>query len=107
YKGYTSKSAHCQIHKEEWKKTINYTLKPVTSLYLKWRDLPSGERHAYSERLSRDLMKMEYTHEDENEFVDYSWERAFSIKEDVYMEWCLEFFSTMYFEKKVDVEPES
>nr|GEW60964.1 reverse transcriptase domain-containing protein [Tanacetum cinerariifolium] len=29
-------------------------------------------------------------------------ERAFSIRENVYKEWCLEFFSTMYFERKVD-----
>nr|GEY61052.1 hypothetical protein [Tanacetum cinerariifolium] len=46
--------------------------------------------------------KMEYRHEDGDEFVYYSWERAFSIKEDVYREWCLEFFLTMYFERKVD-----
>ncbi|GKD18951.1 hypothetical protein Tco_1208109 [Tanacetum coccineum] len=35
-------------------------------------------------------------------FTDYSWERVFSIRENVYKEWCLEFFSTMYFERKVD-----
>ncbi|GKA02793.1 hypothetical protein Tco_0675574, partial [Tanacetum coccineum] len=79
--------------KKNGKKSINYTLKPVTSAYLRWRDLPSMERHACSERLSscdetlRDLMKMEYTHEDGDEFVDYSWERAFLIKEDAYQEW--------------------
>ncbi|GJR92800.1 hypothetical protein Tco_0264974 [Tanacetum coccineum] len=28
----------------------------------------------------QDLMKMEYRHEDGDEFMDYSWERAFSIK---------------------------
>ncbi|GJT43328.1 hypothetical protein Tco_0952043 [Tanacetum coccineum] len=118
-----------KYEKKNGKKTINYTLKPITSAYLRWRDLPSVERHAYSERLLRlqqknfgtprvvdwdmfnnyscdetlrDLMKMEYTHEDGDEFVDYSCERAFSIKEDVYMERCLLFFSTMYFERKVD-----
>ncbi|GJT06140.1 hypothetical protein Tco_0840602 [Tanacetum coccineum] len=48
------------------------------------------------------MMKMEYTHKDRDEFVDYSWERAFSIKGDVYSDWCLEFFSTMYFERKYD-----
>ncbi|GJW99723.1 hypothetical protein Tco_0183637 [Tanacetum coccineum] len=112
------------------KKTINYTLKPVTSAYLKWRELPYEERHAYSERLSRlqqknfgtprvldwymfnnfsydetlrDLMKMEYTHKHGDKFVDYSWERAFSIKEYMYPEWCFKFFSTMYFERKVDI----
>ncbi|GJX17536.1 hypothetical protein Tco_0218368 [Tanacetum coccineum] len=48
------------------------------------------------------LMKMEYLHDDEDMFTDYSWERALSIKEDVYPEWCLEFFSTMYFKRGVD-----
>ncbi|GJZ97434.1 hypothetical protein Tco_0669887 [Tanacetum coccineum] len=42
--------------------------------------------YGYDETL-RNLMKMEYTHEDGDEFVDYSWERALSIKEDVYQEW--------------------
>ncbi|GJS95821.1 hypothetical protein Tco_0802789 [Tanacetum coccineum] len=69
------------------KKTITYTLKLVTNGHLKWRESPSGERHAYKERLSRNLMKMEYTHDDGNEFVDYSWERAFSIKGEVYPDW--------------------
>ncbi|GJV24332.1 putative ribonuclease H-like domain-containing protein [Tanacetum coccineum] len=81
------------------KKIINYSLKPVTNAYLKWHDLPSMERHTYNEQLSRlqqkdfamprlvnwevfylygcdetlrNLMKMEYTHEDRDEFVDYS-----------------------------------
>ncbi|GJU61002.1 hypothetical protein Tco_1238768 [Tanacetum coccineum] len=35
-------------------------------------------------------------------FVDYSWERALSINDEVYPEWVLEFFSTMYFDKDVD-----
>ena len=30
-----------------------------------------------------------------------SWERAFSIHEDVHREWVLEFFSTFYFDRKV------
>lgn len=38
---------------------------------------------------------------DGDTFVDLSWERAFRIYEDVYREWCLEFFSTFYFERKV------
>nr|GEV06434.1 hypothetical protein [Tanacetum cinerariifolium] len=85
------------------------------------------KRHAYCERLSKlqeiamprvanwnmlyvynfdetlkELMKFEYHHSDGDVFVDYSWERALSIKGDVYSEWCLEFFSTMYFERGVD-----
>ncbi|GKE78017.1 hypothetical protein Tco_1544137, partial [Tanacetum coccineum] len=44
-------------------------------------------------------MKYEYIHDDGDDFVDYSWERALSIYGDVYPEWCLEFFSTMYFDK--------
>ena len=34
--------------------------------------------------------------------IYYSWERPFSIREDVYKEWCLEFFSTFYFDRKVN-----
>ncbi|GKB54241.1 hypothetical protein Tco_0904994 [Tanacetum coccineum] len=47
-------------------------------------------------------MKYEYLHDDGDIFVDYSWERALSIYGDVYPEWCLEFFLTMYFDKGVD-----
>ncbi|GKA30942.1 hypothetical protein Tco_0717247, partial [Tanacetum coccineum] len=109
-----------------FKKLIDFI---VTNANLRWRDLPSMERHAYSERLSwlqqksfrtprvadwtmfyvysfdetlKDLMKMEYLHNDGDVFVDYSWEIAFAIEGDVYPEWCLEFFSTMYFERGVD-----
>ncbi|GKB54770.1 retrovirus-related pol polyprotein from transposon TNT 1-94, partial [Tanacetum coccineum] len=35
-------------------------------------------------------------------FVDYSWERALLINDEVYPEWVLELFSTMYFDKDVD-----
>nr|GEW57284.1 hypothetical protein [Tanacetum cinerariifolium] len=48
------------------------------------------------------LMKMEYLHSDGDMFVDYSWERALSIKGDTYQELCFEFFSTMCFERGVD-----
>ncbi|GJY41796.1 hypothetical protein Tco_0429066 [Tanacetum coccineum] len=47
-------------------------------------------------------MKYEYLHDDRDVFIDYSWERALSIYGDVYQEWCLEFFSTMYFDRGVD-----
>nr|GEU50606.1 hypothetical protein [Tanacetum cinerariifolium] len=47
-------------------------------------------------------MKYEYIYDDEDVFIDYSWERAFSIYGDVYLEWCLEFFSMMYFDRGVD-----
>ena len=50
----------------------------------------------------REMMRMSYVYPgDGDEFVDLSWERAFSIYEDVYREWGLEFFSTFYFERKV------
>ncbi|GJT06593.1 retrovirus-related pol polyprotein from transposon 17.6, partial [Tanacetum coccineum] len=51
----------------------------------------------------KEMMKLEYIHEDGDVFVDYSWEIALSIDGDVYPEWCLEFFSTMYFEKDMDM----
>nr|GEV78018.1 hypothetical protein [Tanacetum cinerariifolium] len=35
-------------------------------------------------------------------FVDYSWERALLINDEIYPEWVLEFFSTFYFDKDVD-----
>nr|GEX28063.1 hypothetical protein [Tanacetum cinerariifolium] len=47
-------------------------------------------------------MKFEYIHSDGDVFEDYSWVIALSIRGDVYPEWCLEFFSTMYFDKWVD-----
>ncbi|GKB30169.1 hypothetical protein Tco_0869570 [Tanacetum coccineum] len=68
-------------------------------------DTPSSRKlHRVDIRthLLKILMKMEYLHDDEDMFTDYSWERALSIKEDVYPEWCLEFFSTMYFKRGVD-----
>ncbi|GKB05061.1 hypothetical protein Tco_0833256 [Tanacetum coccineum] len=87
------------------------------------------ERHAYCERLSKlqdkgfgttrvadwtlfyaynfeetlkNNIKFEYLHNDGDVFEDYSWERALSISGDVFTELCLEFFSTMYFDKGVD-----
>ncbi|GJX00495.1 retrovirus-related pol polyprotein from transposon TNT 1-94 [Tanacetum coccineum] len=110
--------------------TITYSLQPVSNANLKWRDLPSVERHAYCEKLSklqersfgvprvanwrlfdgygfedtlRDMMKLEYIYEGDGDiFVDYLWERALSIDNEIYPEWVLEFFSTLYFDKNVD-----
>ncbi|GJT08040.1 hypothetical protein Tco_0842502 [Tanacetum coccineum] len=110
--------------------TITYSLQPVSNANLKWRDLPSVERHAYCEKLSklqersfgvprvanwrlfdgygfedtlREMMKLEYIYEGDGDiFVDYSWERALSIDNEIYPEWVLEFFSTLYFDKDVD-----
>nr|GEU41694.1 hypothetical protein [Tanacetum cinerariifolium] len=50
----------------------------------------------------KNKMKYEYLHDDGDVFIDYSWERDLSIYGDVYLEWCLEFFSMMYFDKGVD-----
>ncbi|GJZ97686.1 hypothetical protein Tco_0670139 [Tanacetum coccineum] len=47
-------------------------------------------------------MKYEYLHDDGDFFVDYSLEKAISIYGDVYPEWCLEFFSMMYFDRGVN-----
>ncbi|GKB21703.1 hypothetical protein Tco_0855626 [Tanacetum coccineum] len=85
--------------------STTYNLQQVTNANLKWRDLPSMERHAYCESFDetlKELMKMEYLHDDGDVFVDYLWEKALSVEEDMYLEWCLEFFSTMYFERGVD-----
>ncbi|GJR90858.1 hypothetical protein Tco_0214869, partial [Tanacetum coccineum] len=110
--------------------TIEYHLQQVKNSNLKWREFPSAERHAYCERLSRlqdkgfgiprvpswtlfydynieeilkNTMKYEYLHDDGDVFVYYSWKRALSIYRDVYLEWCLEFFLTMYLDKGVDM----
>ncbi|GKA77084.1 hypothetical protein Tco_0783545 [Tanacetum coccineum] len=49
------------------------------------------------------MMKLEYIYEGDGDiFVDYSWERALSIDNEIYPEWVLEFFSTLYFDKDVD-----
>ncbi|GKB84165.1 hypothetical protein Tco_0956437 [Tanacetum coccineum] len=47
-------------------------------------------------------MKFEYIRSDGGVFVDYSWEIALSTSGDVYPKWCLELFSTMYFDKGVN-----
>ncbi|GJZ45813.1 hypothetical protein Tco_0593409 [Tanacetum coccineum] len=110
--------------------TITYSLKPVFNANLKWKDLPSIKRHAYCEKLSklqersfgvprvanwrlfdgygfedtlREMMKLEYIYEGDGDiFVNYSWERALSIDNEIYPEWVLELFSTLYFDKDVD-----
>ncbi|GJT19915.1 retrovirus-related pol polyprotein from transposon TNT 1-94 [Tanacetum coccineum] len=110
--------------------TITYSLQPVLNANLKWRDLLSVEIHGYCEKLSklqersfgvprvanrhlfdgycfedtlREMMKLEYIYEGDGDvFVDYSWERALSIDNEIYHEWVLEFFSTLYFDKDVD-----
>ncbi|GJS28522.1 hypothetical protein Tco_0489142 [Tanacetum coccineum] len=94
--------------------TITYSLQPVSNANLKWRDLPSVERHAYCKKLSklqersfgvprvanwrlfdgygfedtlREMMKLEYIYEGDGDiFVDYSWERALSIDNEIYPE---------------------
>nr|GEW99754.1 hypothetical protein [Tanacetum cinerariifolium] len=49
------------------------------------------------------MMKLEYIYEGDGDvFVDYLWERALSIDDEIYHEWGLEFFSTLYFHKDVD-----
>nr|GEX63267.1 hypothetical protein [Tanacetum cinerariifolium] len=49
------------------------------------------------------MMKLKYIYEgDRDVFVDYSWERALSIDDEIYPEWVLEFFSTLYFDKDMD-----
>ncbi|GJS37037.1 hypothetical protein Tco_0535419 [Tanacetum coccineum] len=89
--------------------TVEYHVQPVKNANLKWRELLSMKRHGYSERLSklqgkgfgtprvadwnlfysynfeetlRNKMKFEYIHSDGDVLVDYSWERALSIRVD-------------------------
>ncbi|GJS31543.1 hypothetical protein Tco_0492163 [Tanacetum coccineum] len=49
------------------------------------------------------MIKLEYIYEGDGDvFVDYSSERALSIDNEIYPEWVLEFFSTLYFDKDAD-----
>ncbi|GJZ61051.1 hypothetical protein Tco_0617188, partial [Tanacetum coccineum] len=89
-----------EYEKMNKKNTITYSLQPVSNGNLKWKDLPSVERHTYCERLSK--LHDRSIGGDGDVFVDYSWERALLIDDEVYPEWVLEFFSTMYFDKDVD-----
>ncbi|GJU67331.1 retrovirus-related pol polyprotein from transposon TNT 1-94 [Tanacetum coccineum] len=119
-----------EYKKRNKRNTSTYSLQPVSNSNLKWRDLPFVERHAYYEKLSklpersfgvprvanwrlfdgygfedtlREMMKLEYIYEGDGDvFVDYSWEIALSIDNEIYPEWVLEFFSTLYFDKDVD-----
>ncbi|GJY23034.1 hypothetical protein Tco_0396692 [Tanacetum coccineum] len=51
----------------------------------------------------REMMKLEYIYKGDGDiFVDYSWERALSIDNEIYLEWVWEFFSTLYLDKDVD-----
>ncbi|GKC89547.1 hypothetical protein Tco_1150196, partial [Tanacetum coccineum] len=55
-----------KYEKRNDKGTINYMLQQVKNANLKWRDLPSMERHAYCERLSRRNKQEElFTHKEE------------------------------------------
>nr|GEU39363.1 hypothetical protein [Tanacetum cinerariifolium] len=53
------------------------------------------------ENTLREIMKLEYIY-DGDVFFDYLWERALLIDNEIYPEWVLEFFSTLYFDKDVD-----
>ncbi|GJX50491.1 hypothetical protein Tco_0277336 [Tanacetum coccineum] len=92
--------------RKEAKRTIHFDLQPVTNEYLKWRGLLAGEKNAYNESLAklqtrgirvprlvdcnifeeynckddlRELMKIEYTYDDGDVFMDYSWENVFPM----------------------------
>ncbi|GKC96386.1 hypothetical protein Tco_1161828 [Tanacetum coccineum] len=72
------------------------------ALARKLREMEIGTQSSSCDETLKDLMKLEYLHDDGDVFVNYSWERAFSIDGDVYQEWCMEFFSIVYFERGVD-----
>ncbi|GJX33027.1 hypothetical protein Tco_0242882 [Tanacetum coccineum] len=74
-----------KYEKKNKENTITYSLQPVSNGNLKWKDFPSIERHTYCER---NIMKLEYIYKGDGDvFVDYSWERALSIDDEVYLEW--------------------
>nr|GFC11961.1 hypothetical protein [Tanacetum cinerariifolium] len=89
-----------EYEKRNKRNTITYSLQPVSNANLKWKDLPSIERHAYCKKLSKlqqrsfgvprvanwhlfesygfedtlqEMMKLEYIYEGDGDvFVDYS-----------------------------------
>ncbi|GKE12025.1 hypothetical protein Tco_1415576 [Tanacetum coccineum] len=81
-----------EYEKRNKRNTIAYSLQPVSNANLKWRDLPSVERHAYCEKLSK-LQERSF---------GVPRERALLIDNEIYPEWVLEFFSTLYIDKDVD-----
>lgn len=57
--------------------------------------------------VSRDLKKMlkvEYMVDNELIFTCRAWLRAFNVQEDVYHEWCLEFFSTLFMNESIKTD---
>ncbi|GKC77376.1 hypothetical protein Tco_1128150 [Tanacetum coccineum] len=89
-----------EYRRKNKRNTITYSLQPVSNANIKWKDLPSIERHAYCEKLSklqkrsfrvqrvanwrlfngygfedtlREMVKLEYIYEGDGDvFVDYS-----------------------------------
>ncbi|GJZ40093.1 hypothetical protein Tco_0586656 [Tanacetum coccineum] len=96
-----------EYEKRNKRNTITYSLQHVSNANLKWRDFPSVERHAYCKKLLK-LQERIFgvpriaNWRDGDVFVDYSWERALLIDNEIYHEWVLEFFSTLYFDRDMD-----
>nr|GEY23809.1 hypothetical protein [Tanacetum cinerariifolium] len=60
------------------------------------------ESYGFEDTL-REMMKLEYIYKGDGDvFFDYSWERALLIDDEIYPEWVLGFFSTLYFDMDVD-----
>nr|GEZ30463.1 hypothetical protein [Tanacetum cinerariifolium] len=109
-----------EYKKRNKRNTITYSFQPVSNANLKWKDLPSVERRAYCEKLSKlqersfgvprvanwhlfksygfedtllEMIKLEYIYEGDGDvFIDYSWERALSIDDEIYPEWVCSWF---------------
>nr|GEY87048.1 hypothetical protein [Tanacetum cinerariifolium] len=50
------------------------------------------------------MFRIRFKEDDELLFTCRAWWKAFKVKEDVYKEWCLEFFSTLWVDEKIKVE---
>ncbi|GKC41731.1 hypothetical protein Tco_1059453 [Tanacetum coccineum] len=82
--------------------TITYLLQPVSFEVPRVANWRLFDGYGFEDIL-REMMKLEYIYEGDGDiFIDYSWERALSIDNEIYLEWVLEFFSTLYFDKNVD-----
>nr|GEZ10309.1 hypothetical protein [Tanacetum cinerariifolium] len=50
------------------------------------------------------MFRIRFKEDDELLFTCRAWWKAFKVKEDVYKEWCLEFFSTLWVDEKIKLE---
>ncbi|GJX45782.1 hypothetical protein Tco_0262458 [Tanacetum coccineum] len=106
-------------------------VQPTSNPPLQWNECSDIEKQAYNARLAelqvrniatpklvdwsvldeigfhlelKKMFRIIFKEDDELVFTCRAWWKAFKVKEDVYKEWCLEFFSTLWVDKQIKVE---